>query len=458
MSGNDEAGQPGRRRFLAGIAAVSGAAVAGCSDLPLIGDDAGTSVQFTASEVERVLADGEPTIEWPVPVTPDSSALADGLERVDALLADVPDSIGPADVPNGVVREAIVDGREEAITARDEAAEATGETAYHALRDSRKSREAARNAVTTWLAIDADDAIVDELRDERDAVRSAVDDRRESIEYRGENTDGGRLRAALYGYQREADLGRVDGTLDRWNVHETDDVVELGESAGELEFATATADVWEHLDEQHAAASGDDLEAAFEEALERSIEAAEAVAFPEQNGDDWYEAIGVGDLDDQYLEFVLWRAGRPVGDARDGMEAALRNGRLGTGLYHALEFEVAHRAFETVRDRIADGAVDEPSLEDVRTERTEALAAAAKIRESEAGGEPITAPSLGAFVFAETLQSLEWVDDGVRRAAENEPDTSVSLSSQYRDYVRFRAALEALPVAVDAFRERLLER
>lgn len=445
----------GRRKFVAALGAVSGVALAGCSALPWT-DDTETATHFSPTEVETVLED-EPAVdyEWPVPVTPTESALEGELERVDDLLAELPPELGPDEIPNGVVRESIVDDRDEAVDDRDEAAAATGEDTYHAIRDARGIRETARNGATAWLAIDADvTELVAELHEERDAVRPQVRDRLESTEYRGTDSDAGRLRAALYAYQRERDFDRVDATLERWRVSERDDVLELGEAAGDLEHATATVDVWDHLDDRYEdrLEDGTDLASAFEDTLERSIDAAD---FPERD-DDFLEKIGLGDLDDQQLEWFLWQASRPAETAADGMASARDDGRLGTGLYHALSFEVAHRAFETIRDRIEAGEGSEESIEDVRDERQEALAAADRAREAVLVGEPLTAPSLGAYVLAETLRSLEWADDGIRRAADTDPDANVSLHSEYRDYVRVRAELEALPDAVERFRERLL--
>ncbi|SFB99482.1 hypothetical protein SAMN05444422_103408 [Halobiforma haloterrestris] len=471
MTANDRgaAGRSSRRRFLAGLAGVGGVALAGCSALPW-NDETSSSVRFSAGDVEAALEDVDPVeFSWPVPVRPDSTALEAALERVDTLLAEVPDGLDPEDVPNGVVRNGIVEQRDEAVAGRDDAADATGDAQYRALRESRSARQAARHALTSWLAVrfeDEDDTdrrtrLLEELRDERGSVRSVARDRHDGIEYRGTDTGDGRLRASLYAYRRESDLGRAAATLDRWSVAASDDPLELGEGAGTLEHATATVDVWEHLDERYRADlqdDGADLEPAFEDALERSIEAADAADFPEQD-EEWLEGVGLGDLDDSYLELTVWRAGQPVDSARKRLKTAADDGELGTALYRGLEFEVAHRAFESVRDRIAGGEFGDPSLEDVLAERTAALAAAEEIRDLEVAGEPVSpsSPSLAAYVLAETLRGIEWADDGLRRAAERDPETNVSLGDQYRDYAIARGRLEGFGEAVETFRGRVLE-
>ncbi|SDK17215.1 hypothetical protein [Natronorubrum texcoconense] len=442
-----------RRQFLAGVGAVTGVAVAGCSDLPLIGDE--TATTFPAGEVGTILREEEPPIEWPVPVQPDSSALEGELERVDELLAAVPESIGREDVPNGVVRETIEEQRTESATARGEAAEAERTERYHALRELRDVRETARTAAVTWLAVDADtEQLGGELRDERDAVRSAIADRLEGVEYRGADTDERRLRGALYFYQREADLEHAERSLGRAGADQRDTVLDIGESAGTLEFGAATAGVWEQFDERYDAAFDDGvaLESAFETALERSIDRTETVDFPAQDGEEWYEAVGVGELEDEQLEWTLWQAGRDVLNAQDRMRDAVDGGNLGTGLYGAVQFEQQFRAFERLRDRIADGAVATPeTVAEIREERERALEAATTAREQ------LSQPSLGAYALAETLQSLAWIDDGVHRAADTDPEASVSIQDEYGDYACREAELAVLPDAIDAFRARFTD-
>lgn len=475
MTANDRgtSGRSSRRRFLAGLAGVGGVALAGCSALPW-NDETSSSVRFSAGDVDAALEDVDPVeFGWPVPVRPESAALERALERVNTLLVDVPDELEPEDVPNGVVRTEIAEQRDEAIAGRDDAAAATGDAQYHALRESRSARQAARHALTSWFAVRFEDKdetdrrtrLLEELRDERAAVGSEARDRHDAIDYRGTDADEGRLRAALYAYRRETDLGRAAATLDRWSVAADDDPLELGERAGELEFATATVEAWDHLDERYRAGleddgeEGTDLEPVFEDALERSIEAAEAADFPEQDR-DWLEAIGLGDLEDSYLEHAVWRAGQPVDSARKRMRTAADDGELGTALHRALEFEVALRAFESVRDRIAGGGFADPSLEDVLAERTAALEAAEGVRDLEVAGEPVSpseSPSITAYVFAETLRGIEWADERLRRAADREPETNVSLGDQYRDYALARGRLEDFEPAVETFRERLLE-
>lgn len=449
-----------RRRFLASLAAGSSVAIAGCSNTDLPWED-DASPSFTAADAETLLADAtEPSIEWPAPVEPAAHVLEDELERIDSLLEPVPSSLTADGVPNGVVREQIAGKRNEASAIRDGATAANGDPNrdtnwYRQLRKTRRGRAAARAAATTLTAIDGDRAqLVGELEDEHKAVRSTLRDRQAAADYRGSDTDAGRRRAALYWHRREDDLGRADSTLEQWAVDPAATVIDIGTAAGDLEFAAATARVWDHFDDRYAAAVDDvvDLESAFEAALERSIDRADETGVPTQEGEEWYEAVGLGDLENQLLRSFAWDVGRRVDDAREGMMTAHEGGDLATGLAYALEFEQTYRAFETVRDRLEDGAITTPeTIDEMRAERTAALEAAAAAREE----LPPDEPSPGAYRLAETLRSLSWVDEAVRRAADNDPEVVVSLGDEFGDYARIRAALEALPDAVTAFRERL---
>ncbi|QRV15253.1 hypothetical protein JMJ58_20515 [Haloterrigena salifodinae] len=449
-----DCGHSRRRRFLAGLAATGSAALAGCSALSWT-DDGGSS--FTAADAADVLADGTelPEIEWPAPVSPASDAVDDGLERVETLLADVPDPLEAETVPNGVVRQSIADRRDEARDYRDEAAKATGDDRYRALRTTREARDAARAATTTLAAIeDENEAIVADLREERTETRSSVRDRLESIDYRGADAADELLRAALFYARQESDLRRAADQLGRhqWAIDDDDPtVIDIGDGAGDVEFAAATKTVWEHLaerfDEETDAPT--DLTPIFDATLEASTERVESVTVPDRSDEDWLDGIVDGELD-QHTEQMLWRTVDPVTSARDGLRLAIEDGTTGIALYEAARFEVLYRAFERVRGRVDDGTLATPdSTAAIRAERTAAIEAAAS------AGAWVSEPSIGAYVLAETLRSLEWTDDSVRRAADNDPGVVVSLFTEYGNYARIRAQLEALPDAVEAFRERL---
>ncbi|WP_226006465.1 hypothetical protein [Natrinema salinisoli] len=443
-------GSADRRRFLAGLTAVSGIAIAGCSSLPWTDDETGRS--FPVSEVASVLSPSAPRIDEPVPVRPDASAIETALERIDELLAPVPDPLTAESVPNGVVRESITDARDEAREIRTEAADATGPGLYHALRDLRGARADARQAVTTWSAID-DETVVDDLEDEHGELQPRVRDQRASLAYRGNATDDELLRSALYYSRLESALDRAIESLRPWEIDESASVIDVGEAAADLESAAATAAVWEHCADRYEATLDEpiDLEPILRGGLERCVDHADGVAFPAQD-DDWLDEIGVGDIDETYLEHILWRTGDAVTDERERLRDAETSGDLGTGLYHAVRFEQAFRAFEIVRDRIADGSIALPeTLADVRGEREAAIDAAETARDD------VTGPSPGALALSETVQRLEWADQSVRRLSDADSDAVTSLTGEYGDYVRVRASLEALPEAVDAFRSRVLE-
>ncbi|ELZ13556.1 hypothetical protein C479_01886 [Halovivax asiaticus JCM 14624] len=400
--------------------------------------------------MDAVLTADRPPIEWPSPIDPSQTSIDDARDRIDELLAPLPDLITAADVPNGVVRQSIASNRGDAVDGRKSGAA----TRYRHLCHSPAAREAARHARTTFDAIDRDhESLVADIRTERADTSETVRTQLDAIDYHGPDTSSGKLRAALVARQREDDLVRADRILDDWDGSASDNVIDLGEAAGEIERASATASVWSHLaDRYEASQSGAvSLDSSFSTAIDRSLDRIATVDFPPQEDEGWYAAVGVDDLDDGgVLELALWRVGRGVIDAADGVESASEAGRLGTALYHALVFEVRYRAFQTFRDRIRDGSFAWPaSVSTIEAERSAAFEAAETVRQS------ISGPTPGTLVLAETLQSLEWADERVRNAADNDPDVHVSLDDEYRLYARCRAELAALPDAVAAFRDRL---
>ncbi|WP_293033696.1 hypothetical protein [Natronococcus sp.] len=443
-----------RRHVLAGLGTAAGAAVAGCSDLPW-NDAESTATTFARTEIDPILTGSVPDVDRPAPVEPAASALEDARSRIDEVLEPVPDTVDPDDVPNGVVRESIADRRDSALEGRAETVDAPADERYRALRTTRGAREDARASATTLTGIEADrESLLAELDNERARVRSTVTERLEDVDYRGEDGNDGRLRAALLFAAFEDDLETAARRVERWDVDATTDVVDLGGEAGDLEFAVATASVWEHLFERYAEDAGArvDLEPVFADALQKSLERATDVSLPDQGEDDWLAALVDREVEQGFDQTVLWDAVRPVYRARERLQEAVDDDRLGTGLAAALRFEGAFRAFELVRERFEDGELASPeSIEEIRAQRTAAVSAAESVR-----GD-VTGPSLGADVLAETVRSLERADDTLRRRADGDPEANVTLGSEYSEYVRLEARFETLPDAVAPFRGRLLE-
>ncbi|MDQ2048895.1 hypothetical protein RBH26_00185 [Natronolimnohabitans sp. A-GB9] len=444
-----------RRRLLVGLAGGAAVAVAGCSAPG--NDDVTTATTFTRAEAESILTESPsaPTVDRPVPIEPAKTALEAERYRVDDLLAAVPEPITADEVPNGVVRNAIADRRDGAIESLEETVDATGPERYHALRTTRDARDDARTATVTWSAIDADrETLLDDLGDERRSARSTLADRLDGVAYRGEDGEDGRLRAALFYAELEDDLETATRRLDRWNVDEASAVVDLGEAAGDLEFATATTAVWDHCRGRYADETGDraDLEPVFADALEASRDRVADVDLPDQDGDDWLADLVASEVEQGFDQTLLWDAVRPVYRAADGLEDALEDGRYGPGLSAALRFEHEYRAFEDVRERFESGAVTAPeSIDEIRAQRT------ATVEAAESAIESVTRPSLGMARLADTVRDLGWTDDAIRRSADGDPEMNVTLGDEYSEYVCLEARFTVLPDALAAFRSRLLE-
>lgn len=448
--------RPDRRQLLAGLASAAGVAVAGCSALPWEDDEQSSASTFSRSEAASVLNGAVPTVDRPAPVEPAASALEDQRTRVDDLLADVPDELDDGDIPNGVVRNAVGDRRDSALEYREATVDATGADRYGALRTTRDARDAARASATTLAAIDADRGeLVDELGDERRAVRDRIEDDLETLAYRGAGDEDGRLLAAFFYAELEDDLETATRGLEprRWDVGEHSNVVDVGDGAGDLEFATATAAVWDHLTERFVAEIDEsaDLEPAFDDALAASRDRLDDVDLPDQD-DDWLADLVDREVDQGFDQTLLWDAVRPVYRAEDGLAEARTAGRYGSGLAEALRFEHEYRAFDRVRERFEDGTLTAPeSIDEIRSQRTAAIEAA------ESATDAVTRPSLGTARLAETLEALSWTDDSIRRSADGDPDVNVTLGDEYSEYACLEARFEVLPDAVETFRAWLLE-
>ncbi|MCW8172704.1 hypothetical protein D8S78_12005 [Natrialba swarupiae] len=164
-----------RRRFLAGVAATSMAAVAGCNETSIGGDDGPTRFSSVGNRSNpRAI---RPEADRPVPIEPDDDVIGRGIERVDDLLADVPDPVPVETVPNGVVRESIDRRRESATDDRSDALEPRSRATVRSGSPSpghASPLEGSRNA----SAVDADPDL-DDLAAECDEAQSTVDDRLE---------------------------------------------------------------------------------------------------------------------------------------------------------------------------------------------------------------------------------------------------------------------------------------
>lgn len=235
-----------RRRVLA-LGATS--VLAGCSGLA--GLDGGNEPTVRAYDLPDIDADGwpEPVVSESVPVEIAATHFDAARNRVTTLLAQLPTPLGPADIPNGHVREHLSTAGADATAELDDARDAPTELV--ALDALQRARAEARYAAAGWAVADRN-LPVDPLRQEhRQAVSEALS-ALDAHEYVGADP----VRATLVHARIEDALTRVvDNQVSSQDGNHLLSVAGWGETA---EMAQARVDGARHLDEQFAASLPDD--------------------------------------------------------------------------------------------------------------------------------------------------------------------------------------------------------
>lgn len=428
-----------RRRFLvtAGLGAVT---LAGCLDA--VDDDNDGPVRFDSGVVDDVLATPVLHVEEPAPVQPEPAAVERVLDRIDDLLAGVPQSVDADRIPNEVVREEVEHLRDDALEGRERVADGEG---FHALRAGYGARADARECRVAYDAVDED--VVPELDAHRETVRDAVEDRIASVPYAGDDPS----RTALFAARLESDLETADAYATR-ELPPVPSVLDVGDWAGDVEDATARLDAWDHLADRHRDRTDDpeSFAAGYGSVLDVSASAIADLDLHThvQAGVDAIVDDIEGDADhraaERLLRDVVWGRQRAV----DRFTEARDRGNLGLALRAAFAVERAARALAAVRDRF--GNDEFPPLEEadqIRVERDAALEAL------DAAPVDPTVPTIPGAELAGSYAALRSTDDYMERYARGD----VTLDREYASYAHLRAIGETYPGAIETFRDRMSE-
>ncbi|NHX37759.1 hypothetical protein G9C84_15120 [Halolamina sp. R1-12] len=298
----------------------------------------------------------EPVVPESVPVEIAPEYFDASRNRVTTLLADLPTPLGPGDIPNGYVREQLVDA---AADATDRLSEAQGApTALVALTALRQARADARYAAAGWAVVE-EDRSAETLEAEHRQVVSDAQSVRDDHEYVGDDP----VRAALVHRRIEDLLERAIATDDpRREGNRLLAVAEWGET---VESALACLGDARHLDEQFTASLPADAGTVEEtlrgaaEALFADVQSRNSNVPPEPTGEEW----GVQELViDELRQRFIYGAGR-VADANGPASAVVDANRQLTRV----------EALDRLRGRIDDGDLSRPqSAEAVREIRSNA--------------------------------------------------------------------------------------
>ncbi|WP_121741267.1 hypothetical protein [Natronorubrum halophilum] len=431
-----------RRTLLGAVGTSAIGATAGCLDFAFLESDEPRR-RFDADELEPILATDAPDVVRPAPVQPSQTAVEDAVDRLETLIDAVPDPLGIDDVPNGAVRNDIIRTCGAARNRREALEESPDR--FRTLHECISARWYAGEAATALEAVAGERSRAD-VESERDEIRTQLERRRRATDHVGDRIQ----RTLLLEYRLEHELSLSKDRLDDGPSNGTTGALAVGEIGGAVERARTAVSFGEELERRHEERLEDERSFAdrFEIALERCLESIDAADLPDESTEpaDLVEA----DISDTIAEKIaLEEAGSFVNAAEWTIEAA-SNGETAMALRNACAFERDRRAFETIRDRIEDGAHRSlESVEDVRDVRESALESGADVP-----FEPET-PSLGGDFLAHEYERLGHVDARIREVIDD--DWHTGLSSEYVDYVVIGAQFEALPEAVAVLEDRLGE-
>lgn len=421
-----------RRITRRGLLALAGtSALAGCTGLPELGGESEPTIRAYDLRGIDPGEDREPIVAESVPVEIASAHIDAARERTTTLLAALPTPFGPEEIPNGYVRERLVDAASNATTELGDARDAS--TEFAALTSLQRARAEARYAAAGWAVAD-EGLSADALRQEHEQVVADAESARESHTYVGDDP----VRAALVHGRIERLLNHaIDSREPTRTEHELLAVAEWGETT---ESARAHLDDARHLDEQFTAslpANAGSVEERLTDAAEtlfEEIRSRTSAVPPEPTAEEWgipERAIGELRRDATY---GVTRVADAIGPASAVVDANQQLTRF--------------RALEQLQARVDEGSIPDPeSAEAVREVRSAAYDALnAALEESSVPALTRTAITGAAW----RVSNADW------ELSRYEGEFPISrLDSTVADYLVAAAVAEAAPTVAERTAETL---
>ncbi|EMA31414.1 hypothetical protein [Halobiforma nitratireducens] len=429
-----------RRSVLTASATGLATALAGCTSFSLQDDD-DPPRRFEPEEYATIVSDDLPHRRRPAPVQPSLSAVETTLEDLEADLAAIPSPLTADDVPNEAARSSIERTHEIAENRRDNLTDEDDE--FYRFRAIVLARRYAGEAAGAYRAVEGE-VTRSTIESDRAAIRDELQDRRDVSSYVGDDPG----RTLVLWSRLEDRLAVAENRLENRPREQTAPELEIGEIAGEVANAEATVEFVDELTARHddRLEDGRSLESTFRTALDRSLAAIDDADLP----DDDQQATNLVDIDidGTAAERLLGRAAANVFGAANRTRERAAEEQLVAALRSACTFEIDRRAFESIRDAVADGdhrRID--SVEDVRAARATALERAA-----DAPFDPET-PTVGGDFLGECYWWLDSEDGKLERLADR--GRSATLHHEYAEYTRHAERIAALPDAVATVEDRL---
>jgi len=426
-----------RRRFLA---LAGTASLAGCTDLRGLLRDTPEPVPLEGAAL-RAVADREaPSIPETVPVDVADDHLASSTATAREHLDPVPSPLDASAVPNGAIRQELVEGREEATEAL--AASAGAASPLEAMDELRHARQHARFVAAGWASVEAGLTYEDVL-DDRSPVGDAVDRFRSRWRYVGADP----VRASLVHLCIQE---RV-----RYVLHHVDDreprigpghssPLEVGRLAGGLEAARASLADATHVHDRFTASLDEErslrerfrsaattLAARVRTRLDTVPEGDhhEPSSYVDRDVDEAVAVTGLGDLA-RSLHFA------------DGGADTLARGEFPWAIHGAHQTLVWRRAFRSLRRRIEDGEhATVEAADDVGAIRAAAVTA---IDEAATAGSN---PRLNHSVLARVARIVAEADRMIVDQADEDTIPLAYVEEPVGRYVMARELARATPPA-----------
>jgi len=415
------------------LATVGATALAGCSGF----DTAGSEPDLDRSELPAVPEHPDPPVVTELPITVSDTYASGQIEAVHSALASVPTPLGPEQIPNGRVRERVVDAMDDARSALTAASRAgsPGEAVTRLAR----ARGDARLAAGTWAAIEG----------RLMTAAGDVAERRRDHERRRADVDGDRDYVGTDPIRATAIHATVDEWLDSAAVDDDDHgdsrVLQVGTAAGEVASGEAYLAAASELHSRHRAALPEDPPS-----VERTLDRAGGQLVDlvtERRGELPAEDAAIAvDGDGDAADRTAWLLNDVYDDAT--YPEVPGDYRLAERIVVATRVLATIGAFEQVRAAVDDG--ERYALESARELRQQRTAA----RDALERAVRASRPSLLARLAVErAVRDYVWNDDRVRR---NDHRTRPSAySREYQTYVHVEAFASAVPDAVEAARRAL---
>lgn len=389
-----------------GVLGAAGAALlGGCSELQL-SEESSESIRST--RLPDVSNDGEPEpiVVETVPVAIERRQLAARAERVTELLETLPLAFGPTDVPNGHIREKLLDAADDATTRVQQAR--TARSRLEALLSLREARAQARYAAAGWAFLD-DGRTEAEVRAERQkAIRDA-----ESLRARNEYLGADPIEATLV-------YGRIERALERiidgdTHIRESSDLLRVAEWGEHAESTRGRLEDARYLHDRFSSSLSADTDS-----IEATLRAAAESLTTELR--ERKESLPAVPTEDQ--RELEWRLRyRLHDDAESSVRRATDAAGPAASILAATKGLVAFRAYDRLRDRLDGGERLRPEnaadLRETRQATLEAIRTALEESRRPELARPALADAAGLVALAD--EELTRYDGEIRLARFDDP-------------------------------------